>query len=77
MSRMLKKTLERILTSRESDELISAIGNFDLKQTTSTRSGSGETVTTNGLSNGVRDLGTSYTTLLRPVSYTHLRAHET
>ena len=47
------------------DEMITAIGNFDLKQTTSTRSGSGETVTTNGLSNGVRDLGTSYTTLLR------------
>ena len=47
------------------DELITAIGNFDLKQTTSTRSGSGETVTTNGLALGVRDLTTSYQTLLR------------
>ena len=54
-------------TSKDSsiDELISAIGNFDLKQTTSSRSGSGETVTTNGLALGVRDGTTSYQTLLR------------
>ena len=47
------------------DELISAIGNFDLKAAVSTRSGSGETVTTNGLANGVMDLGTGYTVLLK------------
>ena len=47
------------------DELISAVGNFDLKANVSTRSGSGETVTTNGLSNGVFDLGTGYTVLLK------------
>jgi len=47
------------------DELITAIGNFDLKSGVSTRSGSGETVTTNGLTNGVFDLGTSYTVLLK------------
>jgi hypothetical protein len=47
------------------DELISAVGNFDLKAATSTRSGSGETVTTNGLANGVFDLGTGYTVLLK------------
>ena len=54
-------------TSKDSsvDELISAVGNFDLKAATSTRSGSGETVTTNGLSNGIYDLGTSYTVLLK------------
>ena len=54
-------------TSKDSsiDELITAIGNFDLKQTTSSRSGSGETVTTNGLALGVRDGTTSYQTLLR------------
>ena len=54
-------------TSKDSsvDEMISAIGNFDLKSQTSTRSGSGETVTTNGLSNGLYDLGTSYTVLLK------------
>ena len=54
-------------TSKDSsvDELISAVGNFDLKAATSTRSGSGETVTTNGLSNGVFDLGTGYTVLLK------------
>ena len=47
------------------DELITAIGNFDLKSGVSTRSGSGETVTTNGLANGVFDLGTGYTVLLK------------
>jgi len=44
--------------------LISALGNFDIGSKVSTRSGSGETVTTNGLANGYYDLGTSYTTLL-------------
>ena len=54
-------------TSKDSsvDELISAVGNFDLKSQVSTRSGSGETVTTNGLANGVFDLGTGYTVLLK------------
>ena len=54
-------------TSKDSsvDELIAAIGNFDLKSQVSTRSGSGETETTNGLANGVFDLTTSYATLLR------------
>ena len=47
------------------DEMITALGNFDLKANVSTRSGSGETVTTNGLANGVMDLGTSYTVLLK------------
>ena len=54
-------------TSKDSsvDELISAMGSFDMGSTTSTRSGSGETVTTNGLSLGAADLTTSYQTLLR------------
>ena len=54
-------------TSKDSsvDELISAVGTFDLKAATSSRSGSGETVTTNGLANGVFDLGTGYTVLLK------------
>ena len=54
-------------TSKDSsvDEMIAAIGNFDLKSQTSTRSGSGETVTTNGLSNGLYDLGSGYTVLLK------------
>ncbi len=47
------------------DEMITALGNFDLKQTTSSRTGSGETLTTDGAATGVRDLGTSYTTLIR------------
>ena len=54
-------------TSKDSsvDEMISAIGNFDLKAATSTRSGSGETLTTDGLSNGLYDLGTGYTVLMK------------
>jgi hypothetical protein len=53
-------------TSKDSsvDELITAIGNFDLKSATSTRSGSGETLTTNGLANGIADLSSSYATLI-------------
>ena len=46
------------------DEMISAIGNFDLKQATSSRSGSGETLTTNGLAIGAADITTSYQTLM-------------
>ena len=45
--------------------LYAALGNFDINAQTSTRSGSGETLTTNGLSNGFHDLGTSYTHLIR------------
>ena len=46
------------------DELITAMGNFDIGAQVSTRSGSGESLATNGLANGVDDLGTSYTTLM-------------
>ena len=54
-------------TSKDSsfDELISAIGNLDIGAQTSSRSGSGETVTTNGLANGFHDLGTGYTVILK------------
>jgi len=41
-----------------------AIGNLDLGSQSTTRSGSGETLTTNGLANGFHDLTTSYTTLI-------------
>jgi len=53
-------------TSKDSsvDELITAVGNFDLKQATSTRSGTGETLTTDGLANGIADLSSTYVTLL-------------
>ena len=47
-----------------SDLTSTAIGNLDLKSQSTTRSGSGETLTTNGLSNGFHDLGTGYTTLI-------------
>jgi len=45
-------------------ELEAAFGNIDIKAHASTRSGSGETLTTNGLANGFHDLGTGYTTIL-------------
>lgn len=45
------------------DELITAMGNFDIGSATSTRSGSGETLSTDGFANGVADLGTGYTTI--------------
>jgi hypothetical protein len=53
-------------TSKDSsvDEMITGMGNFDLGAQVSTRSGSTETLTTNGLTNGVADLGTGYTTLM-------------
>ena len=52
-------------TSKDSsvDELISALGNFDLGAQVSTRSGSGETLTDN-LANGVADLSSTYTEIL-------------
>ena len=49
-------------------ELEAAFGNIDIKAHASTRSGSGETLTTNGLANGFHDLGTSYTTILKLTS---------
>jgi hypothetical protein len=49
-------------------ELEAAMGNVDLKAHSTTRSGSGETLTTNGLANGFHDLGTGYTVLLKLTS---------
>ena len=46
------------------DNLNNAVGNFDIKSTTCTRSGSGETQTTFASTTGFYDLGTGYTTLL-------------
>ena len=48
--------------------LSNAIGNLDIAAEATTRSGSGETLTTNGLANGFRDLGTGYTVLLKLTS---------
>jgi hypothetical protein len=50
------------------DLTVTAIGNLDLKAHSTTRSGSGETTTTNGLANGFHDLGTGYTVLLKLTS---------
>ena len=47
---------------------VTATGNLDLGAHSTTRSGSGENLTTNGLSNGFHDLGTSYTVLLKLTS---------
>jgi hypothetical protein len=50
------------------DLTVTATGNLDLGAHATTRSGSGENLTTNGLSNGFHDLGTSYTVLLKLTS---------
>ena len=50
------------------DLTVTAIGNLDIKAHASTRSGSGETLTTNGLSNGFHNLGTGYTTIIKLTS---------
>ena len=50
------------------NDLCTAVGNIDIKAHASTRSGSGETLTTNGLANGFHDLTTSYTTILKLTS---------
>jgi len=50
------------------DLTVTAIGNLDIKAHASTRSGSGETLTTNGLANGFHDLGTGYTVILKLTS---------
>jgi hypothetical protein len=50
------------------DLTTTATGNLDIGSKTSTRSGSGETLTTNGLSLGFHDLTTSYQTILKLTS---------
>jgi len=53
-------------TSKDSSvsELITGLGNFQLKSQTSSRSGSGETLSTDGTAIGFYDLTTSYQTIL-------------
>ena len=45
-------------------DLGTAIGNLDIGAQATTRSGTGDTLTTDGLANGFHDLGTGYTTIL-------------
>jgi hypothetical protein len=45
-------------------DLGTALGNITIGAQSTTRSGSGEGLTTNGLANGFHDLGTGYTTLI-------------
>ena len=54
-------------TSKDSSmsELISAMGRLTIGSTTTARSGTGETLTTNGLALGFHDLTSSYQTILR------------
>lgn len=49
-------------------DLGTALGNIDIGAQSTTRSGSGETLTTDGLANGFHDLGTGYTTLIKLTS---------
>ena len=50
------------------DLTTTATGNLDFGAHATTRSGSGETLTTNGLANGFYDISTSYVTLLKLTS---------
>ena len=50
------------------DLTVTAIGNLDFGAHATTRSGSGETLTTNGLGNGFYDISTSYVTLIKLTS---------
>ena len=54
-------------TTKDSNwtNLYAALGTIAIGSQASTRSGSGETLTTNGLANGFHDLGTSYTHIIR------------
>ena len=45
------------------DEMITAMGNFDIASLQSTRSGTSETLTTNGFAVGFQDVTTSYQTI--------------
>ena len=45
------------------DEMITAMGNFDIASVQSTRSGTSETLTTNGFAVGFQDVTTSYQTV--------------
>ena len=47
---------------------VTAVGNLDFGAHATTRSGSGETLTTNGLANGFHDISTSYVTLIKLTS---------
>jgi hypothetical protein len=49
-------------------DLGTALGNIDIAAQSTLRSGSGETLTTDGLANGFHDLTTSYTTLIKLTS---------
>jgi len=49
-------------------DLGTALGNIDIGAQSTTRSGSGESLTTNGLANGFHDLTTSYTVLIKLTS---------
>ena len=55
----------------EWDAIYTAVGNIDIASKQSTRSGSGETLTTNGLSTGLSDLTTSYATIITVSSDTY------
>ena len=49
-------------------DLGTALGNIDIAAQSTLRSGSGETLTTNGLANGFYDLSTGYTSLIKLTS---------
>lgn len=63
-------TTQAVVSAKDQSfiDLGNALGNIDLAAHATTRTGSGETLTTNGLANGFYDLTTSYTTLIKLTS---------
>ena len=68
--RIVTSTTEGAVSTKDQafKDLGTAIGNLDIGSQASTRSGSGETQTTDGLANGFHDLGTGYTVILKLTS---------
>ena len=68
--RIVTSTTEGAVSTKDQafKDLGTAIGNLDIGAQASTRSGSGETQTTDGLANGFHDLGTGYTVILKLTS---------
>ena len=68
--RIVTSTTEAAVSSKDQAfiDLGTALGNIDIGAHASTRSGTGESLTTNGLANGFHDLTTSYAVIIKLTS---------
>jgi hypothetical protein len=65
--RLVVSTIQASVNAKDTAfiALGNSIGNLDVGSQATTRSGAGQTLTTDGLANGFYDLGTGYTTLIK------------